>query len=164
MSALGHKQTFAVQKGMSALHLKADMCSVLILRCRSEPGSIRGPRQQNSSRGRQNLMPQLTPNSKLSIHDVRSSICSISFAALRSVAKISRGPRLISAMQREIASKYGKTSKANRVSLAPSGRRSKSGLPNSVSSFLIARVRDGCATPQRLAARVKLPSWQSARK
>ena len=27
MSALGHKQTFAVQKGMSALPPKADMCS-----------------------------------------------------------------------------------------------------------------------------------------
>jgi hypothetical protein len=27
MSALGQKQTFAVQKGMSALPLKADMCS-----------------------------------------------------------------------------------------------------------------------------------------
>ena len=26
MSALGHKQTFAVQNGMSALHPKADMC------------------------------------------------------------------------------------------------------------------------------------------
>jgi hypothetical protein len=29
MSALGHKQTFAVQKGMSALPPKADMCSAL---------------------------------------------------------------------------------------------------------------------------------------
>ena len=29
MSALGHKQTFAVQNGMSALHPKADMCSAL---------------------------------------------------------------------------------------------------------------------------------------
>ena len=27
MSAMGQKQTFAVQKGMSALHPKADMCS-----------------------------------------------------------------------------------------------------------------------------------------
>jgi hypothetical protein len=27
MSALGHKQTFAAQKGMSALPPKADMCS-----------------------------------------------------------------------------------------------------------------------------------------
>jgi hypothetical protein len=27
MSALGHKQTFAVQNGMSALHPKADMCA-----------------------------------------------------------------------------------------------------------------------------------------
>jgi hypothetical protein len=27
MSALGQKQTYAVQKGMSALHPKADMCS-----------------------------------------------------------------------------------------------------------------------------------------
>ena len=27
MSALGHKRTFAVQYLMSALHLKADMCS-----------------------------------------------------------------------------------------------------------------------------------------
>ena len=27
MSALGHKQTFAVQNGMSALPPKADMCS-----------------------------------------------------------------------------------------------------------------------------------------
>ena len=27
MSALGHKRTFAVQLGMSALHPKADMCS-----------------------------------------------------------------------------------------------------------------------------------------
>ena len=27
MSALGHKRTFAVQKGMSALPPKADMCS-----------------------------------------------------------------------------------------------------------------------------------------
>ena len=26
VSALGHKQTFAVQNGMSALHPKADMC------------------------------------------------------------------------------------------------------------------------------------------
>jgi hypothetical protein len=26
MSALGQKQTFAAQNGMSALHLKADMC------------------------------------------------------------------------------------------------------------------------------------------
>ena len=26
MSALGHKQTFAMQNGMSALHPKADMC------------------------------------------------------------------------------------------------------------------------------------------
>ena len=26
MSALGHKRTFAVQYGMSALHPKADMC------------------------------------------------------------------------------------------------------------------------------------------
>ena len=26
MSALGHKRTFAVQNGMSALHPKADMC------------------------------------------------------------------------------------------------------------------------------------------
>jgi len=26
MSALGHKQTYAVQKGMSALHPIADMC------------------------------------------------------------------------------------------------------------------------------------------
>jgi hypothetical protein len=29
MSALGQKQTFAVQKGMSALPLKADICSAL---------------------------------------------------------------------------------------------------------------------------------------
>ena len=29
MSALGHKQTFALQKGMSALPPKADMCSAL---------------------------------------------------------------------------------------------------------------------------------------
>ena len=29
MSALGHKQTFAVQNGMSALRPKADMCSAL---------------------------------------------------------------------------------------------------------------------------------------
>ena len=29
MSGLGHKQTFAVQNGMSALHPKADMCSAL---------------------------------------------------------------------------------------------------------------------------------------
>jgi hypothetical protein len=29
MSALGHKQTFAGQKGMSALPPKADMCSAL---------------------------------------------------------------------------------------------------------------------------------------
>ena len=29
MSALGQKQTFAVQKGMSALPPKADMCSAL---------------------------------------------------------------------------------------------------------------------------------------
>jgi hypothetical protein len=29
MSALGHKQTFAVQKAMSALPLKADMCGAL---------------------------------------------------------------------------------------------------------------------------------------
>ena len=29
MSALGHKQTFARQTGMSALHPKADMCSAL---------------------------------------------------------------------------------------------------------------------------------------
>ena len=27
MSAFGHKRTFAVQKGMSALPLKADMCA-----------------------------------------------------------------------------------------------------------------------------------------
>ena len=30
MSALGHKQTFAVQNGMSALPPKADMCSALV--------------------------------------------------------------------------------------------------------------------------------------
>ena len=30
MSALGHKQTFALQKGMSALHPKADMCSATL--------------------------------------------------------------------------------------------------------------------------------------
>ena len=30
MSALGHKRTFAVQNGMSALPLKADMCSALV--------------------------------------------------------------------------------------------------------------------------------------
>jgi hypothetical protein len=29
MSALGHKRTFAVQNGMSALRPKADMCSAL---------------------------------------------------------------------------------------------------------------------------------------
>ena len=29
MSALGHKRTFAVQKGMSALPPKADICSAL---------------------------------------------------------------------------------------------------------------------------------------
>jgi hypothetical protein len=29
MSALGHKQTFAMQNGMSALPLKADICSAL---------------------------------------------------------------------------------------------------------------------------------------
>jgi len=29
MSALGHKQTFAVQTGMSALPPKADMCGAL---------------------------------------------------------------------------------------------------------------------------------------
>ena len=29
MSALGQKQTCAVQKGMSGLHPKADMCSAL---------------------------------------------------------------------------------------------------------------------------------------
>ena len=29
MSALGQKQTYAVQKGMSALPLKADMCGAL---------------------------------------------------------------------------------------------------------------------------------------
>jgi hypothetical protein len=29
MSALGHKRTFLVQNIMSALHLKADMCSAL---------------------------------------------------------------------------------------------------------------------------------------
>ena len=30
MSALGHKQTVAVQKGMSALPPKADMCSAVV--------------------------------------------------------------------------------------------------------------------------------------
>jgi hypothetical protein len=29
MSALGQKQTFAMQQGMSALHPKADMCGAL---------------------------------------------------------------------------------------------------------------------------------------
>jgi hypothetical protein len=29
MSALGQKQTFAVQNGMSALHPKADMCGAM---------------------------------------------------------------------------------------------------------------------------------------
>jgi len=29
MSALGQKQTFAAQKGMSALHPKADMCAAI---------------------------------------------------------------------------------------------------------------------------------------
>jgi hypothetical protein len=33
MSALGHKQTFAVQKGMSALPPKADMCGALAYVC-----------------------------------------------------------------------------------------------------------------------------------
>jgi hypothetical protein len=33
MSALGHKQTFAVQKVMSALPPKADMCSALANVC-----------------------------------------------------------------------------------------------------------------------------------
>jgi hypothetical protein len=33
MSALGHKQTFAVQKGMSALPPKADMCGALARVC-----------------------------------------------------------------------------------------------------------------------------------
>jgi hypothetical protein len=33
MSALGQKQTFAVQKGMSALHPKADMCGALAHVC-----------------------------------------------------------------------------------------------------------------------------------
>jgi hypothetical protein len=30
MSALGHKRTYAVQKGMSALPPKADMCSAIV--------------------------------------------------------------------------------------------------------------------------------------
>jgi len=30
MSALGHKQTYAVQKSMSALPPKADMCGALV--------------------------------------------------------------------------------------------------------------------------------------
>ena len=29
MSALGHKRTFAMQNGVSALHPKADMCGAL---------------------------------------------------------------------------------------------------------------------------------------
>ena len=33
MSALGHKRTFAVQKGMSALLPKADMCGALAHVC-----------------------------------------------------------------------------------------------------------------------------------
>jgi hypothetical protein len=33
MSALGQKQTFALQKAMSALHPKADMCSALAYIC-----------------------------------------------------------------------------------------------------------------------------------
>ena len=33
MSALGHKRTFAVQKGMSALPPKADMCGALAHVC-----------------------------------------------------------------------------------------------------------------------------------
>ena len=33
MSALGQKRTFAVQKGMSALPPKADMCSAFIYVC-----------------------------------------------------------------------------------------------------------------------------------
>jgi hypothetical protein len=33
MSALGHKQTFAVQNGMSALPPKADICSALVHVC-----------------------------------------------------------------------------------------------------------------------------------
>ena len=61
MSALGQKQTFAVQNVMSNLPSKADICGAvahvrfransergpLILRCRSKPGSIRRPSQQN---------------------------------------------------------------------------------------------------------------------
>jgi hypothetical protein len=52
---------------------------------------------------------------------------------------------LISATQREIASKYGKIFSPYGVSIAPSGRRSKSGLPNSRSRLPIARDSDGCA-------------------
>ena len=48
MSALGHKQTFAMQNGMSALPPKADMCSALahvrfVPKADMRPGLIRSP-------------------------------------------------------------------------------------------------------------------------
>jgi hypothetical protein len=47
---------------------------------------------------------------------------------------------------------------------ATAGLRSNSAPPSCRSSALIALVSDGCETPLRLAARVKLPSAHSARK
>ena len=48
MSALGHKQTFAMQNGMSALPPIADMCSALahvrfVPKADMRPGLIRSP-------------------------------------------------------------------------------------------------------------------------
>lgn len=76
----------------------------------------------------------------------------------RSNAKTPAGIRLISFTLRQIAEKWCSTRAPSLVNTAPSRRRWKSGPPNSVSSALIARVSDGCATPQRRAARVKLCS------
>ena len=82
----------------------------------------------------------------------------------RSSAKTPAGIRLISFTLRQIAEKCCSTRAPSLVNTVPSRRRWKSGPRNSVSSVLIARVSEGCATPQRRAARVKLRSSYKARK
>jgi hypothetical protein len=60
-------------------------------------------------------------------------------------------------------SKRGRTISPSGVSCTMRFRQ-KSGPPSSLSSRRIATLIDGCVTPQSFAARVKLRSWQSARK
>jgi hypothetical protein len=63
-----------------------------------------------------------------------------------------------------IRSKSGRTRRPSCVSRTFNRLRSNNGRRIPASSVWMARVSEGCATPQRVAARVKLCSSQSATK